>query len=381
MNERMQPRRYVYDMDAKMNAKMNAIKQKLLALAESSPASHHYRIELLRHLREAVPFTAACCTAVDPHTLLSTGAVTEEGVETIHHRLFEYEYMRKAEDFNAYHTLAQASDPVATLSEATEGRLERSARYRDILLPAGFMDELRAALVCEGACWGYLTLYRDHEHPLFDKTERAFLSSLVPSMARFMRKASLTVPDEEEKWKAAEPGILILTEQLRPISSNATAEHWLSLLRQWERIEHLTLPRPVRAVCSRALSESAAVPGRTSSLAKVCIRMPDGPFVTIRASKLQGSDASIQLAVWFEPATASDILPLIAEAYGLTVREKEIVMLVARGLSTAEIARSLHISAYTVQDHLKSIFSKTGVTSRRELIWQLHSRFSLHPDM
>ncbi len=55
-------------------------------------------------------------------------------------------------------------------------------------------------------------------------------------------------------------------------------------------------------------------------------------------------------------------------AYGLSARETEIALLVLRGGSTRLISNTLHISAHTVQDHLKSVFAKTGVSSRGELV-------------
>jgi DNA-binding CsgD family transcriptional regulator len=62
------------------------------------------------------------------------------------------------------------------------------------------------------------------------------------------------------------------------------------------------------------------------------------------------------------------VAPLVLQAYGLTDREAQVAQLVLRGLATGEIADRLYITALTVQQHLKAIFDKTGVHSRRELV-------------
>ena len=59
---------------------------------------------------------------------------------------------------------------------------------------------------------------------------------------------------------------------------------------------------------------------------------------------------------------------LAADAYGLTERERNVTHLVARGLPTDAIASRLHLSSWTVQDHLKAIFEKAGVATRGELV-------------
>ncbi|OPA75259.1 helix-turn-helix transcriptional regulator [Paenibacillus selenitireducens] len=354
-----------------------AIYSKIDSLATKTTHSQVYRETILTLLREAVPFDGVCFTTVDPNTLLSTGAVTDDGIESIHAQLFEYEYVRG--DFNSFDQLSRSQDPIATLSGATGGQLERSSKYRNVLLPAGYHDELKAAMLWNGACWGFLTLFRKVNSPLFQEDERQFVASLIPSIARHLRKLALAIPEQEVAWLEQEPGILILTDHLSRSSSNLQADHWLSLFRTWEGIDDNTIPRPIRAVCSRALAEMDKNIELKSS-AKTCIRIPEGPYLMIRATVLQGSVATKQFAVWIELAKPSDIFPMISEAYGLSEREKQVLERIVRGFSTKEIAETMYISAYTVQDHLKSIFLKTGVTSRRELTWQLYSRFSVHLD-
>jgi DNA-binding CsgD family transcriptional regulator len=67
-------------------------------------------------------------------------------------------------------------------------------------------------------------------------------------------------------------------------------------------------------------------------------------------------------------ARSWQLAPLIADAYGLSERERVITEHVAHGLTTDDIAACEYISRWTVQDHLKSIFAKVGVRSRGELV-------------
>src|SRR6266567_2370158 len=59
------------------------------------------------------------------------------------------------------------------------------------------------------------------------------------------------------------------------------------------------------------------------------------------------------------PASSVPLYPA-----GLTAREVEVLRLVAQGLTNAQIAEQLIISPYTVNAHMRSIYSKLDVTSR-----------------
>ncbi|MEO5964463.1 MAG: LuxR C-terminal-related transcriptional regulator, partial [Candidatus Limnocylindrales bacterium] len=92
-----------------------------------------------------------------------------------------------------------------------------------------------------------------------------------------------------------------------------------------------------------------------------------GRWLVLHASWMTvASDATI--AVIIEQATPMEVAPVIMLAYGLTNQERVVTGLISRGLSTVEIADELNISVDTVQDHVKSVFAKTGTGSRVELV-------------
>ena len=51
----------------------------------------------------------------------------------------------------------------------------------------------------------------------------------------------------------------------------------------------------------------------------------------------------------------------------LTERESDVVALVTKGLTNAEVATALYVSANTVDYHLRNVYAKLGISSRREL--------------
>ncbi|GGS17214.1 DNA-binding response regulator [Streptomyces aureoverticillatus] len=53
---------------------------------------------------------------------------------------------------------------------------------------------------------------------------------------------------------------------------------------------------------------------------------------------------------------------------GLTVRETEVVALIAEGMTNHEIARALHVSTATVKTHINNLFAKAGLKDRAQAV-------------
>jgi DNA-binding CsgD family transcriptional regulator len=80
-----------------------------------------------------------------------------------------------------------------------------------------------------------------------------------------------------------------------------------------------------------------------------------------------------QTAVVIEPASPEHLSSLFLDAHGLTPAQTRVAALVLRGYSTRQIVNELQISSHTVQEHLRAVFEKFGIGSRRELVASLLS--------
>ncbi|MPY92305.1 MAG: hypothetical protein GEV08_04330 [Acidimicrobiia bacterium] len=313
-----------------------------------------------RTLGRAVPFDGTCLLTVDPATLLPTGEIVENGLPpTTLGRLTEIELGEP--DVNKFTTLARAAVPAASLSAATGGDLDRSRRQREIRRPSGFADELRSVLTDTTGTWATLTLLRGAKRTNFTPAEVRFLASLTPILADGVRRATLFTGTRPGDRTAT--GFLVVAADDTVELANPAAEQWVDELTP-SPPPRTALPAAIRGVVAQA---RRIADGEGDVLATARVRTRAGHWVMARGSPV-GAD---QVAVLLEAARPAELATAIADAYALSEREREITALVARGLTTHEIADRLHLSAYTVQDHLKSIFDKSGTGSRGELVSRL----------
>jgi DNA-binding CsgD family transcriptional regulator len=137
------------------------------------------------------------------------------------------------------------------------------------------------------------------------------------------------------------------------------------------------------AIIALIAKARAVADGHERGPARLRLRGRNGRWLVLHASCLStGPSASTgMVAVVIEPAKSGEIAPIIVEAYALSARERDVVRGLARGMSTAEIAAELFLSAHTVRDYVKSVFEKVGVSSRGELVAKLfaeHYSEALH---
>jgi DNA-binding CsgD family transcriptional regulator len=307
----------------------------------------------------AVPADGVCLLTLDPATLLPTGEYVENGLPAdAMPRLGEIE--RREDDFNKFVDLARRPSPAASLSAATQGELDRSVRQRELREPCGFGDELRVTVGDDTGTWAALTLLRVRDRPEFADGDVRFMASVAKVLAEGVRRALFATPSPPEA--PGNPGVVILAPDGSLEMTDRGGDQWLGVLADDGGAD--AIPVVVSGVADQALRDDGDQP------ATARVRTRDGQWVVVRGSLL-GTGPDARAAVYIEAAHTPELAPLLVAAYGFTARERQITELVARGYTTNEMAASLEVTPFTIQDHLKAIFAKSGTGSRGELVARL----------
>jgi DNA-binding CsgD family transcriptional regulator len=314
-----------------------------------------------------VPFDRSCWHTVDPGTVLFTGSLNQN-IGCSGTWLATYEYV--VDDVNKWWFLARSGRIAGATSLATHGDLSRSARHRSHEA-YGIGDELRVSFVIGGTYWAAASLLRDAGQQWFTEDDVRCLASLSEPIADGFRRALLVTAAgaADTDSPAHGPGVIVFDGDGNPESLSPGAEHWIG---QMVEVPPPETPAESKIVQAVAASARATDPGQDPLQvgARSRVRTRSGSWLLLYGTRLAGG-ADDRTAVIIQPATPAAVAPLVTLAYGLSERESQVTRLCMQGLSTRHMAHALALSPHTVQDHLKSIFAKTGVRSRSELVGQI----------
>ncbi|GAB3427422.1 helix-turn-helix transcriptional regulator [Flindersiella endophytica] len=328
-------------------------RREIAALAATGLGVGELHAAAIRLVDATVPTDLTCWATLDPETLAISAMVSGETriPQEYEPRLADAEF-----DVREPHTfakLARRKVRVARLSDLPAGERGRSARLNHVWRPLGLEREVRVPFLVDSACWGAAGLVRSGSD--FTDRETEFLAGVAPAIAAATR---LAVRTEASARRSTAPLAIVLVDadgELRALTPAA---------REWqERLDEIAPGR------FRLVMRMLAI-GSGSGGTRARVRDAYGQWAILRSSPLLGGDDD-QIAVLIEPATGDQLVGLLLAAYGLTARERDVCREVLAGRSTADIAGALYISANTVQDHLKSVFAKVGIRSRRELVARL----------
>ncbi|MDP8909625.1 MAG: LuxR C-terminal-related transcriptional regulator [Chloroflexota bacterium] len=313
-------------------------------------------------LRRTLPhYWTPCWFTLDPVSLLITSHF-HEGLAEIPSDWLAQEYYD--DDVNQLADVARSQRGVSTLHDATGGDPSGSRRWQRNMTVGGDQEMISALRTPAGDVWGALGVYREPGQPMFDRDDIEFVGALAPLFAEGARRA-LLIGEATDPEGPQSPGLVVLSADWDVESLTPGVDRWLSELcdGDWDGGR---LPSSVQAVAGRALRAAETREGPNEiAIARVLSR--SGTWVVLHGAALV-ANGSRRVAVIIEPAHPARISELLMSAYGLTDREQDVTRLVLQGDSTAQIAGRLVVSPHTVQQHLKSVFEKTGVRSRRELV-------------
>lgn len=328
--------------------------------------------EAVESVCRAVPWVAACMATQDPGTQLLTSARKFGALQGLNDHDHEFGLVEfGAAEPTAFSEIARSPLPSAGVHAFHDGEVERSQRMRTFMRPRfDFGDEARVVFRDGEQSWGAMSLFRGADDHPFTEDEIAFLGSLSQQLALGVRTGLLArVADAPPPAEAGGTAVLVVGPDNRLVQVSVGAEARIADL----IATGATSGDPLAAVGALVGAARRYASGESPTPPRSRVRGASGMWLVLQASPLTSlGDRVGDVVVTIEEARPPEIVALVVAAFDLTQRERDVTQLVLQGVDTKEVAAALHVSAYTVQDHLKSIFEKADVRSRRELVSRIY---------
>jgi DNA-binding CsgD family transcriptional regulator len=356
-------------------------RERVAEICGSEADARALRLRLLDELRREVGFQAYAWLLTDPQTSVGSQPLADVPCLPELPRLIELKYRT---EINRWTSLG--GQPVARLHEAAGGDLSRSLLWRELLSRYGIVDVASVVFRDQFGCWGFLDLWRDATAAPFGPDEAAFLADIAPTVTAALRRsqAAAFTPvggdsgdgdsgaggsggasgGGDQQWGG--PVVLLLSPRLEVLRQTPETQEYLRVLVPPEGGQP-AIPASAYNVAAQLLANEA---GTDQNPPWARVHLTGGQWVTLRAARIGGSgpaDGS-DIAVTIERTPGPERAGLFARACGLSARESELLGHLITGADTRELAQRMFLSGHTVQDHLKSIFAKTGIRTRRTLV-------------
>ncbi len=271
-----------------------------------------------------------------------------------------------------------AGEVVTDHDVMTPEPIRAAPKYNEVLFPFGYRWFAGIGFWADSAAWA-LTIQRTGREGTFEARDKALLAQLAPrltetaTLATAIGRAALTsMTDVLDRVR--QPALVLNREGMVLRTNGAADRGFDDEIRVRER---RLLLRDKQAMARldqlismiRSTPDAAAIPA-----APILVRRTIKPPVVLRILPVDGAARSVFLGARamlilsnLVPRTAPDPA-LIGQAFDLTPAESRLAALLATGTSLASAAEHARISRETARNHLKSIFSKTGVHRQSELI-------------
>ena len=346
-----------------VTTKTTAVHRRVVNLCRENSDSRTLRAAVLEEVQRLVAFEAYAWLLTDPET--GVGSAPLASVPDLA-RLPELIRLKYATPVNRWTALKQ--NTCTTLAEATAGDLSRSLLWKNLLSGYGVTDIASIVFRDQFGYWGFLDLWRLGGSPAqFTEPEKAFLASLAADLTVALRGCQAgTFTASSPPLAVSDPLVLLLSCQLELLDQTPRTDAHLRLLLPTDP----GVPPVPAAAYNVAAQLLALEKGVDNGPPEARAHLAGAEWITLRAARLGGASPSGAgtIAVTIEPIRTRARLELYGRAAGLTPRERELLHQLARGTSTRQIARDMQLSPHTVQDHLKSAFTKTNTGSRSNLL-------------